>query len=138
MSESDRPVRVPPPPTHHNSSPNSYTGTGWEEGGGRLDGHLPFIHFIKIGILQINCCRMLRVNMTQLKIGMIVLNGFSQHFKVEKSESENCLSYILVVKHNSFFWFLIKNNINLTILMSKDVFFWYFREFISRFLKNCC
>ena len=76
--------------------------------------------------------------MTQLKIGMIILDGFSQHFKVEKLESKNCLQYILGVKHESFFQFLIKSNINLTILVSKDVFFWYLKEFIARFKKNCC
>jgi hypothetical protein len=30
--------------------------------------------------------------MTKLKIGMIILEGFSQHFKVETSESENRLT----------------------------------------------
>ena len=70
--------------------------------------------------------------MTKLKIGMLILEGFLQHFIVVKSSSDKRLSYILGVKHENFLRFIIKCNINLTILVSKDVFLLFMKEFISR------
>ena len=76
--------------------------------------------------------------MIKLKIGMLILDGFLQHFIVVKSSADKRLSYILGVKHESFFRFIIKCNINLTILVSKDVFLWFMKEFISRLWKKLC
>ena len=110
-------------------------------GGGGLTVNFFSSTYRYIGIFQRNICRKKNVIMIKLKIGMLILDRFLQHFIIDKSSTDKRLLYILGVKYESFFKFIIKCNRKLNNFGIKRCVFLFMKEFISRLWKiimlNC-